>query len=29
MQHPTVRFSEQEMFDSPRRWTAQQPLVAG
>ncbi|HEX4466496.1 MAG TPA: amidohydrolase, partial [Solirubrobacteraceae bacterium] len=26
MQHPTVRFSEHEMFDSLRRWTGQQPL---
>lgn len=27
MQHPTVRFSEHEMFDSLRRWTGQQPLT--
>ncbi len=26
MQHPTVRFSEHESFDSLRRWTGQQPL---
>jgi hypothetical protein len=26
MQHPTVRFSEHEMFDSLRRWTGQQAL---
>jgi len=27
MQHPTVRFSAHEMFDSLRRWTGQQPLA--
>ena len=27
MQHPTVRFSEHEMFDSLRRWTGQQALT--
>jgi uncharacterized protein len=27
IQHPTVRFSEHEMFDSLRRWTGQQPLA--
>jgi uncharacterized protein len=27
MQHPTVRFSEQEMFASLRRWTGQQALA--
>lgn len=27
MQHPTVRFSEHEMFDSLRRWTGQQPFT--
>lgn len=27
MQHPTVRFSQHEMFASLRRWTGQQPLV--
>jgi uncharacterized protein len=26
MQHPTVRFSQHEMFESLRRWTGQQPL---
>jgi len=26
MQHPTVRFSEHDMFDSLRRWTGQQAL---
>jgi predicted TIM-barrel fold metal-dependent hydrolase len=26
MQHPTVRFSEHEMFESLRRWTGQEPL---
>ncbi|NNH69032.1 amidohydrolase [Nocardia uniformis] len=28
MQHPTVRFSQHEMFDSLRRWTGQQALSA-
>jgi predicted TIM-barrel fold metal-dependent hydrolase len=27
MQHPTVRFSAHDMFDSLRRWTGQQPLT--
>jgi len=27
MQHPTVRFSAHDMFDSLRRWTGQQPLA--
>ncbi|QIS21166.1 amidohydrolase family protein [Nocardia terpenica] len=27
MQHPTVRFSGHDMFDSLRRWTGQQPLT--
>jgi predicted TIM-barrel fold metal-dependent hydrolase len=26
MQHPTVRFSQHEMFESLRRWTGQEPL---
>lgn len=27
MQHPTVRFSEHDMFESLRRWTGQEPLA--
>src|SRR5450755_4402701 len=27
MQHPTVRFSQHDMFDSLRRWTGQQALT--
>src|SRR5215472_242427 len=28
MQHPTVRFSQHDMFDSLRRWTGQEALAA-
>jgi len=27
MRHPTVRFSQHDMFDSLRRWTGQQALT--